>query len=51
MKPIAITPAKYKIAAEWKGGGYSELKTFGFADDDCLERVYRAAQPAPARSV
>lgn len=36
-------PATYKIAAEWIGGGYSELKTFGFADDVCLERVYRKA--------
>ena len=36
--------AKYKIAAEWKGGGYSELKTFGFADDECIERVFHAAQ-------
>lgn len=37
-------PARYKIAAEWSGGGYTELKTFGFADDECLERVFRAAQ-------
>jgi hypothetical protein len=37
-------PAKYKIAAEWIGGGYTELKTFGFADDECLERVFHHAQ-------
>ena len=37
-------PAKYKIAAEWIGGGYAELKTFGFADDDCLARVFQQAQ-------
>ncbi|MGL4462146.1 MAG: hypothetical protein ACRDD1_01795 [Planctomycetia bacterium] len=36
--------AKYKIAAEWSGGGYTELKTFSFADDDCLEDAYRAAR-------
>lgn len=42
-------PAKYKIAAEWSGGGYTELKTFGFADDDCLERVFRAAQERVAK--
>lgn len=36
-------PAKYKIAAEWTGGGFTELKTFGFADDECLERVYGEA--------
>ncbi|QDU60800.1 hypothetical protein Pan216_16520 [Planctomycetes bacterium Pan216] len=35
--------AAYKIAAEWSGGGYVELKTFGFADDECLQRVYAAA--------
>lgn len=36
-------PAKYKIAAEWIGGGFSELKTFGFADDECIEPMYRSA--------
>jgi hypothetical protein len=36
-------PAAYKIAAEWFAGGTRELKTFGFANDDCLERVYRDA--------
>lgn len=36
-------PAKYKLAAEWTGGGYSELKTYGFANDDCVEEVYRDA--------
>ena len=40
----ADRPAKYKIAAEWSAGGTTELKTFGFADDVCLERVYRSAQ-------
>lgn len=42
-------PAKYKIAAEWVGGGFSELKTFGFADDDCLQRVFRTAVDRAAR--
>jgi hypothetical protein len=36
-------PAKYKIAAVWTGGGYTELKTYGFADDECLDRVVAAA--------
>lgn len=38
------SPARYKIAAEWTGGGFTELKTFGFADDTCLERVFRKAE-------
>lgn len=38
-----LEPALYKVAAEWVGGGYSELKTYGFADDVCLERVFRKA--------
>lgn len=36
--------AKYKIAAEWIGGGFTELKTFGFADDECLARVFQRAR-------
>jgi hypothetical protein len=44
-------PAKYKIAAEWTGGELTELKTFGFADDECLERVFRAAQERAAKIV
>jgi hypothetical protein len=36
-------PAKYKLAAEWIGGGYAELKTYGFADDESLESTYRTA--------
>jgi hypothetical protein len=36
-------PAEYKIAAEWLGGGSRELKTFGFADDECLTRVFQSA--------
>ena len=36
-------PAKYKIAAAWTGGDYSELKTYGFADDECVVDVFRAA--------
>lgn len=36
-------PAAYKIASEWLAGGTRELKTFGFADDACLESVYRDA--------
>jgi hypothetical protein len=37
-------PAKYKLAAEWSVGDYSELKTYGFADDGCIEDVYRDAR-------
>jgi hypothetical protein len=36
-------PAKYKIAAAWTGGDYSELKTYGFADDECVVDVFKAA--------
>lgn len=43
------SPAKYKLAAEWTGGGYSELKTYGFADDLCIEEVYRDASARLAR--
>lgn len=42
-------PAKYKVAAEWSGGGFSELKTYGFADDECLDRVVQAAKARMAR--
>jgi hypothetical protein len=42
-------PAKYKIAAEWSGGGLTELKTFGFADDECLQRVLRSARERAAK--
>lgn len=41
--------AKYKIAAEWTGGGVVELKTFGFADDECLPRVFAAAEARAAK--
>ena len=42
-------PAKYKIAAEWTGGGFTELKTFGFADDECLAKVFKAAEERASR--
>lgn len=41
-------PADYKIAAEWTGGDYTELKTYGFADDESLERVFAAAKKRTA---
>jgi hypothetical protein len=41
-------PAVYKIAAEWLAGGTRELKTFGFANDSCLEIVYREAEKKAA---
>lgn len=44
-------PATYKIAAEWTGGELTELKTFGFADDECLPRVFRAAQERAGRII
>ncbi|MFO0944442.1 MAG: hypothetical protein U1D30_00620 [Planctomycetota bacterium] len=37
-------PARYKIAAEWTGGDYTELKTYGFADDESLQRVFADAK-------
>lgn len=43
--------AQYKIAAEWSGGDITELKTFGFACDACLERACRAAQARADRIV
>lgn len=42
-------PALYKIAAEWIGGDYRELKTYGFANDACLAEVYRQAVTRMAR--
>lgn len=42
-------PAKYKIAAEWSGGDLTELKTFGFANDECLDSVYLAAVDRAAK--
>lgn len=36
-------PATYKIAAEWTGGDYKELKTYGFANDDCAVDVFAEA--------
>jgi hypothetical protein len=42
------TPAKYKIAAEWLAGGTRELKTFGFAEDSCLETAFRDSETKAA---
>ncbi len=39
----ADRPAKFKIAAWWQGGDVRDLKTFGFADEACVERLFRAA--------
>jgi hypothetical protein len=46
---FSTRPATYKVAAEWTGGEYSELKTYGFADDACLPLVYQAAVERVAR--
>ena len=43
------TPAIYKIAAEWLAGGTRELKTFGFANDKCLETVFHEAAARAAK--
>jgi hypothetical protein len=37
-------PATHKIAAPWKGGGFSELKTYGFACGDHVRDVLRDAE-------
>ena len=39
----AERPAAFKVAAWWQGGAVRDLKTFGFADEACLERVFRDA--------
>jgi len=44
-------PAIYKIASEWLAGGTKELKTFGFADDECLATVFREAEARAAKIV
>lgn len=44
-------PAFYKVAAEWLAGGTRELKTFGFADDECLPDVFRDAETRAAKIV
>ena len=37
-------PATYKIAAQWSGGSFSELKSYGFACSDHLGPVFREAE-------
>ena len=51
-------PASYKVAAQWSGGSFSELRTYGFACADHLSPVFRAAEqrqsdypPAPGEVV
>jgi hypothetical protein len=36
--------ATYKIAAPWRDGRFSELKTYGFACNDHLKDVLRSAE-------
>ena len=32
--------ARYKIAAHWSGGSFTELKTYGFACSDHLREIF-----------
>jgi hypothetical protein len=41
-------PAHYKLAAQWSGGSFSELKTYGFACADHLGLVFRDAEQRQA---
>jgi hypothetical protein len=56
--PDCEEPARYKVAAPWSDGKFSELKTYGHACGDHLRAVFRAAEerratyrPAPGESV
>ena len=42
--PGCAEPAAYKIAARWRDGTYSELKTYGFACSDHLGKVFQDAE-------
>jgi hypothetical protein len=42
--PGCDEPAAYKVAAPWSGGGFAELKTYGFACSDHLGLVFREAE-------
>ncbi len=51
-------PAAYKIAAQWSGGSFTELKSYGYACSDHLGPVFREAEsrredyvPAPGESL
>jgi hypothetical protein len=37
-------PARYKIAAPWSDGRFSELKTYGFACSNHVGAVFRRAE-------
>ena len=37
-------PASYKIAARWSDGGFTELKTYGFACSEHLGPVFQEAE-------
>jgi hypothetical protein len=43
-EPDCREPACYKIAAPWKDGRFSELKTYGFACAEHLKDVIRRAE-------
>lgn len=47
--PRCREPALYKVAAPWRGGGFSELKTYGFACPQHLGATFRAAEERRAR--
>ena len=42
--------ATYKIAAAWSSGELTELKAFGFANDECLDRVMESALARVAKA-
>jgi hypothetical protein len=56
--PECREPARYKVAAPWSDGRFSELKTYGHACAEHLPPVFRAAEerratykPAPGETV
>jgi hypothetical protein len=51
-------PAAYKIAAQWSGGSFTELKSYGYACSDHLGPVFRESEsrredyePAPGETL
>jgi hypothetical protein len=42
--PDCCKDAEYKIAAPWKGGRFSELKTYGYACAEHAEAVVASAR-------
>lgn len=42
--PTCSEPASYKVAAGWSDGGFTELKTYGFACSEHLGVIFREAR-------